>query len=229
MINQAQKHKLVLSTYHNRHWDGLILNALKMIKAGKIGEVVRVEAHMANYANPGPWWRTSKTISGGILYDWGVHLLEYTFQIIESEITEVSGFAHSGFWADKTPWGKDTNEDEGFAVIRYKNGSWSTLTISNLDANAKEGQLEITGIKGTIVTDQKTWKLITIDGKGTKTIKTGSNPPSQSHRYYQNVAEYLTGQAKLIITPQWSRRPIHVLELAGKSYTKGTAQKTKYK
>ena len=48
------------------------------------------------YSQPGNWWRSSNTISGGILYDWGVHLLEYSMQLIDSPVTEVSGFAHRG-------------------------------------------------------------------------------------------------------------------------------------
>ena len=40
MIAAAKKNKVVLSTYHNRHWDGCILEAVKQIKQKKvIGEV----------------------------------------------------------------------------------------------------------------------------------------------------------------------------------------------
>ena len=65
-------------------------------RAGAIGEVVRVEAHMGAWGKPGDWWRTSKTISGGILYDWGVHLLEYSLQIIDSKIAEVTRLRQAG-------------------------------------------------------------------------------------------------------------------------------------
>jgi scyllo-inositol 2-dehydrogenase (NADP+) len=92
MIGAARRNRLTLSTYHNRHWDGCILNAVKRIRSGAIGEVVRVEARMGGWNRPGDWWRSSKSISGGILYDWGVHLLEYTLQIVDSDIVEVSGF-----------------------------------------------------------------------------------------------------------------------------------------
>ena len=47
-----------------------------------IGDVVRVDAQMGGWNQPGEWWRTSKTISGGIMYDWGVHLLEYALQLL---------------------------------------------------------------------------------------------------------------------------------------------------
>ncbi|MEI7837040.1 MAG: Gfo/Idh/MocA family oxidoreductase [Planctomycetota bacterium] len=60
MIAQAKKSKLALTTYHNRHWDGWVLDAVKQIKREKrIGEVVRIEAHMGHYGAPGGWWRAS--------------------------------------------------------------------------------------------------------------------------------------------------------------------------
>ena len=73
MIAEAKKKKLVISTYHNRHWDGCILEAVKQIVDKKvIGDIVRIEAHMGGYSQPKDWWRSSKSVSGGILYDWGV-------------------------------------------------------------------------------------------------------------------------------------------------------------
>ena len=94
MIAAAKKSGVMLSTYHNRHWDGCILNAVEeMRRKGVIGDVFRIEAHMGGYGKPGDWWRTSKTISGGILYDWGVHLLEYSLQLLQGKLTEVTGFA----------------------------------------------------------------------------------------------------------------------------------------
>jgi len=228
MIREAKKNKVVLSTYHNRHWDGCILKAVDVIKSGAIGEVFRIEAHMGTWGKPQDWWRSSRKISGGILYDWGVHLLEYTFQLINSDITEVSGFAKSGFWADKTKWKKDTNEDEGFLTVRYKNGAWSSLCITQLDSNPKEGQLEITGTKGTYIFSHQNWEMIT--HKGDKVISTkGPSPANEGDKFYQNIANHLTKGEKLVITPEWSRRPIHVLDLSVQSIKKGVAMKAKYK
>jgi predicted dehydrogenase len=134
MIAAAKKSGVVLSTYHNRHWDGWILRAVEQIKEKKvIGDIYRVEARMGARSLPGDWWRTSRTISGGILYDWGVHLLEYGLQLIDSDMTEVAGFSKTGYWAPKTKWKKDTNEDEAEAVVRFRTGSWLTLNITSLD------------------------------------------------------------------------------------------------
>jgi len=230
MINTAKSKKLVISTYHNRHWDGVIMQAVKAIRSGVIGDVFRIEAHMGGYHKPGDWWRSSKTISGGILYDWGVHLLEYSLQIINSDIKEVTGFAKCGHWHKQCVWKKDTIEDEGFAVVRFANGAWLTLCMSAIDANAKgdRGWLEITGNKGTYILDWEEWK--TIVPKGSETIITkGRNPEGESWRFYQNIADHLVKGTPLVITGEWARRPIHIIDLACKSATKGMSLKAKYK
>ena len=229
MIAEAKKQKLVLSTYHNRHWDGCILRAVEQIREQKcIGEIIRIEAHMGGWGLPRDWWRTSKKISGGILYDWGVHLLEYSLQLLQpAKIVEVTGFAKRGFWGPKTAWKDDANEDEGFAVIRFDTGQWLTLTITNTDSKAKEGQLEITGTEGSYVFDGGTWKCITHENGATVT-RNGGNPPSEGQKFYQNVADHLVKDETLVITPEWSRRPIHILHLADLSAKQGAAQKAIY-
>jgi predicted dehydrogenase len=228
MIAAAKKNKVILSTYHNRHWDGCIMQAVKKVKSGVIGDIVRIEAHMGQWGQPGDWWRTSRTISGGILYDWGVHLLEYTLQLIDGDIQEVSGYAKDGFWAPKTKWKKDTNEDEGFLVVRYADGRWSTVTITQIDSNPKRGQLEITGTKGTYIFDHGTWETITHGKEGTVVTK-GKSPANEGWRLYQNVADHLVKGEKLVITAEWARRPIHILDLGVKSAKQGKALKAKYK
>ena len=203
------------------------MNALETIRTGSIGDVVRIEAHMGSWGVPVQTWRSSRSRSGGILYDWGVHLLEYTFQIIEEDIAEVSGYMKEGFWKNDTPWEEDSNEDEGFAVVRYANGCWSSLSISSIDSKPKEGQVEITGTQGTLVFSNRDWKMITHKGNTTVTAA-GPNPESQWGSFYRNVAGFLTGREDLIISPEYARRPIHVLDLARKSADQGKALKPIY-
>jgi len=228
MISAAKTRRLLVTAYHNRHWDGCIVNAVRKVSSGLIGEVVRVEAHMGRRGQPQDWWRSSRKISGGIMYDWGVHLLEYALQIIDSDIVEVSGFTRTGYWAPRTKWKKDTNEDEGFAVVRFANGVWLTLCITQIDSNPKRGCLEITGTEGSYIFDGKTWEATIHDGEDLVVTK-GTNPPSEGRRFYKNVAEHLVKGRKLVITPEWARRPIHILDLATRSARMGRALGTKYK
>jgi len=227
MIAAAKKSAVMLSTYHNRHWDGCILETLDLVKKKTIGDIVSIDCHMGGYGQPGDWWRSSRKISGGILYDWGVHLLEYSLQLISAPVTEVSGFAHNGYWAPRTKWKSDTIEDEGFAVVRFKGSQWLTLRISTLQAKHREGWMEIIGTEGTIAMEGSHVRIFqTIDGREITTRL--HSPPSQSERYYQNVSDHLVDKVPLVITAEWSRRPIHILDLAVRSAKAGRSLAAKY-
>jgi predicted dehydrogenase len=228
MIAAARKARVMVSTFHNRHWDGSILKAMEVVRSGMIGDIVRVEAHMGQWDKPRDWWRSSKSISGGILYDWGVHLLEYALQLVDSEIREVTGFAKRGFWASKSKWGKDTIEDEGFAVVRFGSGAWVTLCVTGIDANPKRGMVEVTGTRGTLWWDYENHE-ITIPKGGATVVTKGKNPPAQWDKYYANIAAHLTQGAPLVITPEWARRPIHILDLADRSAREGRTLAATYR
>ncbi len=228
MIAAAKANNAVLSTFHNRHWDGCALSSVKQIKEGVIGDIVRVDAQMGGYGKPGDWWRTSKTISGGILYDWGVHLLEYSLQILEpSKMTEVSGYAHNGFWAPQTKWKADANEDEGFAVVRFEGGRYLTLRITTIDSKPTPYIVSVTGTLGSYTFDHGKHEITHVrDGK--TYVTTAQNVPGENQKYYNNVSAHLVTGETLIITPEWSRRPIHILDLACQSARLGHAIKTTY-
>ncbi len=229
MIAAARRNRVVLSTYHNRHWDGIILGAMEHIRKGRIGKVVRVDVCMGGYDKPGDWWRTSKAISGGILYDWGVHLLEYTLQMINSDIREVSGHLWSGIWAGQTPWKKDTNEDEGFVTVRYASGAWSTLRITSIDGRPNHPWFKVVGTKGTMVLDWGASEIVARDADGNQVTTRYANPKPEGWKFYQNIADHLVKGKPLVITGEWARRPIHILDLAHQSSKKGQALRPKYK
>ncbi len=232
MIAAAQQHDLLLSTYHNRHWDGCALRAVEQVVGENVvGDVYRIEAHMGGYRKPGDWWRSSRTISGGILYDWGVHLLEYCLQLLPGAgLAEVCGFRHMGFWAEHSTWADEVNEDEAQAVVRFDSGQWLTLTMSSLDSYPKGRErrwVEVTGTKGAYLFDGSSWKSILQTEDGAVEAE-GSNPQSEGHRYYQNVTAALLGEEELVITAEWARRPIHVLDLAVRSADEGRALPARY-
>jgi scyllo-inositol 2-dehydrogenase (NADP+) len=233
MIAAARRRRLMVTAYHNRHWDGCVMRAVQTIRSGAIGEVVRIDAARGGYVRPADWWRSSKSISGGVLYDWGVHFLEYALQIADADIAEVSGFAKRGHWAPEVHWKEDTNEDEGFAVVRFVNGRWLTLRITMIDARAIDAKggdrwLTITGTRGLYAFNYTHWDLMTVTD-GVKTTTHGTNPQDEGGRFYRNVADYLTKGSPLVITPEWARRPIHILDLADRSAKRGVTLRALYK
>ena len=91
----------------------------------------------------------------------------------------------------------------------------------------KRGMVEVTGTKGTFLWEYDTHEIIVRDGDQT-TVTKGKNPPTQWEKYYANVAAHLVKGVPLIITAEWARRPIHILDLADRSASEGRTLKAKY-
>ena len=221
MIAAAAASDTMISAYHNRHWDGRIMQAVELVRDQKIiGDIVRIECHMGGYGKPGDWWRTSRTISGGILYDWGVHLLEYSLQLFDAPLAEVSGVAYHGHWGPQTAWKEDANEDESFVLARFTGGPWLTLSSSTIDSKGKEGWLEITGTLGSLVVDGHHSKLYQ-HADDQFTVTQMKHPEDEGQRYYENVRDHLVEGAPLVISGELARRPIQILDLASQSARAG--------
>lgn len=225
LIEAAKTKGVTVSTYHNRHWDGWILKALDVVRSGVIGEIVRVDLRMGGHAKPGAWWRSRRSVSGGVLYDWGVHLLEYALQLVTAPATEVAGYAAEGHWAAQPDahYPEDANEDEAQLVVRFQTGQRINLTITTLDATLKRGFIEVVGTKGTHLVDGAEYETTVVQPDGRRVITKGRNPPDEGFRFYQNIAAHLTKGEPLVITGEWARRPIHILDLAMQSAKQGRA------
>ena len=230
LIAAARKRRLMVSTYHNRHWDGCVVEAVDQVLTRKvIGDVVSAEIRFGHFGLPGPTWRSSRSISGGLAYDWGVHLLEYALQILDDEMLEVCGFAKTGVWASKSPWIEDVNEDAVFAVVRFARQKWLTLSMSQLEANPKKGFLEVRGTQGSYIMDHGTYEIVQPRSRGRVVRTEGVNRQDAWHEYYENVANHLARGTPLAIPPEWARRPIQILDMANRSAKTGRAIRLKYR
>ena len=87
MIALAKRRKVMLSCFHNRRWDGDFMVLRDLIRKEKIiGRVFRIECGGNGYGVQPDWWRNSRKISGGAIYDWGAHFTDWVLNIVTAEI-----------------------------------------------------------------------------------------------------------------------------------------------
>lgn len=219
LIEAADRNKLLVTTFHNRHWDGCILKAKDFVaKEGAIGKVFRVDLDVGIRGQIPDWWRASNRISGGALYDWGVHLLEYTFQIVQGKPVEVSAYRHHGYW--KTRWQEDTIDDEIGAMIRLDDGVVIHLRVTTLDPRPGRNMVTFHGTEGTYGFNIDQFEWVRRENDVLK-VDSGPNPPGEQTRFYPNIADAIQGKEALVITPDYAAGFIRIIELAHRSAVEG--------
>ena len=210
MIAAAEASGVMLSIFHNRRWDGDFVTIRKFIEEGLIGDVFHVEAAMGGMHAPRTWWRADKKLSGGAMFDWGAHIIDWVLHFVPHQVAGVDGYFH------KRRWMENTNEDHTELVIRFEGGETAQVEISSIAA-ASKARWRILGTKGAIV--MKEWNTIevTVDHQGRLAKFEERVPESDWQAYYQNIGGHLMRGEELIVKPEEARRIISIIEAAEKS------------
>jgi predicted dehydrogenase len=111
----------VFTVHQNRRWDEDFLTIKHLIDTKQIGETFHLESRVQG-ANgiPGDW-RQVKAPGGGMLLDWGVHLLDQLLLITDSKIDSV--------WTELS-FILGTEVDDGFtSFIKFKDGLTALIEV----------------------------------------------------------------------------------------------------
>jgi scyllo-inositol 2-dehydrogenase (NADP+) len=121
MIAAARKNKKHLFVHQSSRWDREFLLLKEVIESGKIGKVLQIESK-ATFCDAGwpEWgiegaknpWRVKAKFGGGMLYDWGPHLVDQIAVLMGREPKGVFGVLQSGVWSKEV-------DDYFFALLDY--------------------------------------------------------------------------------------------------------------
>ena len=89
MIDAAKKSGKVFSVHQNRRWDVDYLAMKDVIASGEIGDVIRIESRIHGSRGIPSDWRCHKPQGGGMILDWGVHLIDQILCIIKEKIVRI--------------------------------------------------------------------------------------------------------------------------------------------
>ena len=233
MIDTAEKVDKTLAVFHNRRHDGNVRAIKEVIEQGRIGEVFHIELSSCGYGRPADSWRARKDISGGLLYDWGSHAIDWALNMIPGDIAQVTGFFHKRVWSDVS------NEEQTRAVILFENGAVVDILQSIL-AYAGRPLWYILGTKGAIVDGGRdaikgyTEQLNGPSGGSFKLITEGGEqkvPYRESDwlTYYIDMVDHLLRDGTVPVSGEEGRRVITVLETAEKSAKSGRSEDVPYR
>lgn len=89
MVAAAKQHDRTLMIHQNRRWDPDFLIMKELYQKQTMGEIFQIESrvHGAN-GIPGDWRHLEKH-GGGMLLDWGIHLLDQLLWLVKSPVKEI--------------------------------------------------------------------------------------------------------------------------------------------
>ncbi|MFO7928668.1 MAG: Gfo/Idh/MocA family oxidoreductase, partial [Candidatus Humimicrobiaceae bacterium] len=228
MVQAAEKNKKQLLVHQSSRWDREYLAIKNIISSGKIGDVLVIQARVLlcdefwpswgidGMANP---WRVKAEYGGGMLYDWGPHLVDQVLQLIPEDPISVYGMLQSGVWSKEV-------DDHFFAILRYKSNVMAQLEVSN-NGRINSPRWYVIATKGTIAVPGKSepfWdEVVTnyIDRKGKKQIEkiklVDVKESGLEGGFYQDLIPYLNGEIKNHVSMYDAAKVIKVLELIKKS------------
>ncbi|ASA21149.1 Gfo/Idh/MocA family oxidoreductase [Paenibacillus donghaensis] len=229
MLAAAGEAGRTLMVHQNRRWDEDFRVIKQMYDKETIGSLFQLESrvHGAN-GIPGDW-RHVKEQGGGMLLDWGVHLLDQLLFMIDSRITSVSS---------SLSFILGNEVDDGFeAVIQFENGVKAMVEVGTTNFISLP-RWYVKGSEGTAVIEDwsLTGRYVTRNNEGVrvepKPIRAGVGltktmaPPSEGatitealpaaaelpSSFFDNFADVIEGTAEPIVKNAEVLRVQHLIE-----------------
>ena len=107
MMDAAEANGVLFTVHQNRRWDEDYRIIKHLYDEGTVGKVFRIESRVhGSRGIPGDW-RNQKECGGGMVLDWGVHMLDQIMQMIQMPLTSI--YAELSYVTNE-------NCDDGFTV-----------------------------------------------------------------------------------------------------------------
>ena len=236
MIEAANKNGKIFSVHQNRRFDVDFL-AMKQIKtSGELGELINIESRIHGSRGIPSDWRGEKAHGGGMVLDWGVHLIDQVLQIFDEKIERIyCTFDHI------------TNKevDDGFKLTIYfeggksafiEVGTYNFIAMPRFYLRAEKGSAIIMDWRENCkVAKCKYWhesEVIPVQTAAglTKTMAPRDSitmdeyeldkPVSDVHDYYRNFCGAIDGTCTQMVTHKQMMRVMKVMEACFESEKK---------
>ncbi len=227
----ASKETGKLFTVHqNRRWDVDFLAMKQIVNSGEIGELIHIESRVHGSRGIPSDWRCTKAKGGGMILDWGVHLIDQILQIVTEKIVRIhcvtthitNEEVDDGFWLHIT--------FESGKTAYVEVGTYNFLALPRFYLQCKQGSALIEDWqKKTKVARMKAWnekevlpvqtaagitKTMAPRDEVTLDMYEVERPVSDVHDFYRNYCAALDGKEELLITLPQVRRVMQVMETA---------------
>lgn len=241
LIAAAEDGMRMLTVHQNRRWDPDFVALRRAVDAGMLGEVFNVETFVGGFEHPCRAWHSEDTVSGGAVYDWGSHHVDWILQLMGTTPARVTTTAHKRVWHDIT------NLDQLRLRLAWDDGREAEFLQSDIAA-IRRPKFWVQGTEGTLVGHYRPVVTERLElGRGyvreeshhaeapvaltvarhepgygiTETLLPPA--PEQRFAFHRNLADHLHLGEPLSVTPRSVRAVVAVLEASHDAGTTGAA------
>ncbi|MGM9624779.1 MAG: Gfo/Idh/MocA family protein [Eubacteriales bacterium] len=233
MCAAAKKAGKLFTVHQNRRWDVDYLAIKSLIESGEIGETINIESRVHGSRGIPSDWRCHKPYGGGMILDWGVHLIDQMLQLIPEKIVRI--------YCENTHITTDEVDDGFHLMMTFASGKRATVEVGTYNfiymprfyMQCRNGSAMIEDWqKCCKVAKLKAWnekEVVPVQTAAgiTKTMAPRdeitldsyeiARPKSDVHDFYRNLVKAIDGVEPQLIKLEEVRRVLLVMEGCFKS------------
>ena len=242
MMDTAKRTGSLFTIHQNRRADADYLAMREQAESGLLGKVFEIESRVTGSRGIPEGWRQYAVAGGGMMLDWGVHLIDQLMMMNPTPVTSVfCDMYHVAYQECDDGFKLQLKFEDGvMATIEvgtshyieaprwYVCGDRGALTIPDWSCNGKvvrASQHEVAWEEEIIYT--KAGPTKTMAPRAKDTIEEIALDPdkyfSDYDVFYRNLADVLDGTAELRVKPEEAMRVMKVMEAAFESDRTGQA------
>ncbi len=231
VFDASEQYGRLFTVHQNRRWDIDYLMMKGLYASGDLGEVFNIESrYHGSRGIPGDW-RGQKEHGGGMIYDWGVHLIDQMVGIVQDKKIEKVYCRCDHLTNDEV--------DDGFKLdLFFEGGCVGHIEVATRNFIALP-RFYMAGMDGTAIIDDwrdkthvvlcRTWAendvkpVVTAAGltktmapRDEKTTVTYEieRPASDVHDFYRNFVAAINGEAVQLVRHGQMMRVMKIMEAA---------------
>ncbi len=229
MIAVSKETGKLFTVHQNRRWDDDYLTMKNIADKNLLGNVFRIESRVQGSRGIPGDWRREKGHGGGMVLDWGVHLLDQALTMNDSVALE-------SVWAKTTMVTNDECDDGFYCELKFANGlsyyvevttnNFITLPRWYILGENGSAVIEDWDLSGKMTLVHNWDKIDSVPVKAgtgiTKTMAPRTDetihdaPLEQIHgkweQYYNNIYDVLRNGASQAVTHRQMRRCLKLIE-----------------
>ncbi len=237
MIDAANETGKLFTVHQNRRWDADFLSMKEIYESGSLGPVFNIESRVhGSRGIPGDW-RQLPEHGGGMMLDWGVHLIDQILQMIPEKIhTVYAVMDHVTNELVDDGFKLDIRFDSGL-LVRVEVGTSNFINLPRWYMQGRDGTAIIYDwdLSGKIVRcenwDEKDVVPVVTAAGLTKTMAPRDEstiaehdvpkPNPDVHDFYRNVCKAIDGLEPQLVTHPQMMRVMKLMEAAFESDRQG--------